>query len=105
MKKSTREIVEALRSKGFTYKQIANKLGVSESVVGYHLNENTRKSCKLRAIKWKKKHPEVNKKIRSKYMHSVKGRNAVARSWIKKYLKDGFVTKEEVFEIIKDLGC
>ena len=45
---------------------------------------------------------ESYKQQKMKYMLSPAGRKSVAKSWIRKYIRDGNVTTKDVKEVIKE---
>ena len=100
IEKDTKELCEKLRSKGLSYAKISRELNIATPTVQYHLNKKYRLSALKRAKEWNEKNKEKYKANHNAYMKSDKGRFAVAKSWIRKYLRDGVVDVDDVLKII-----
>jgi Zn-dependent peptidase ImmA (M78 family) len=80
---------------------ISKVFGVSPAIVDYWTSDE----CKKTRAKYNKL-PKVKKKQREhskKYLARPAGRNSVAKSWVKHYLKNGSLALSDLEKIISDL--
>lgn len=104
-KKFTKKEYEAMktfRQLGLSYNTIAKKYGVAASTMQYYLNEKCRQRTYVRTREWEKKHPEIVKERRHKYQQTKEFKYAVAKSWLRKYLRDKTLTKQDVLNALDD---
>lgn len=96
------EAMKTFRQLGMPYNQLAEKYGVAPSTMQYYLNEKYRQRERIRTRNWAKKHPEMIKEQRHKYQQTKEFKYAVAKSWLRKYLRDKTLTKQDVLNALND---
>jgi len=99
--KTNKQLCEELRATGLSYAKIAKKLNLSITTVQYHLNENIRIATRERANRCYINNKEKYDLNHKKYMASKKGQYAIAKCWLKKYLRDGNFTVDDVLKIVE----
>ena len=90
--KQQKELMKELRSKGLSYKEIADKLNIKPNIVQYHLNEESRiKSIDRCKKNYKKLSSEEKKKLTKKRV-----------PYMREYLNKRYKTDEEFREKHKE---
>jgi len=96
--------MKALHDNGTSYRELADKYDVSPSTIQYHLNENYREQSKVRAKKANLKYSQSPKgKARAAaFMKSPAGKKSIAKSWIRNYLNHGYISIDDVKEVLEE---
>jgi len=96
--------MRALKENGVTHRELAEKFDVSPSTIQYHLNENYREQSKIRAKKANLKYSQTpkGKAKAAAFMKSPAGKKSIAKSWIRNYLNHGYITTEDVKEVLEE---
>jgi len=101
---SEHEVAEMkkLRVGGGTYVDIALKFGTSASYCRYLLDAEAREYSKNRIREYAKKHPlsVAAKKKHDDYMKSDAGRKSIAKAWLRVYLNNKSLCKEDVLDVL-----
>ena len=89
---------------GIGYRKLAKKYNCATSTIQYNVNDDQREKIKERHRKYYQTHvmTEKQKITHNKYMKSPAGLKAVAKSWIRKYLRDAIISKEDVIEVLDE---
>lgn len=92
MRKVTPELedrMRELRTRGMTYREIAEELGISAQTVCYHLNPEAAKRATERLKKWSTTHPEHHKETMRKWRaaHSEHHKEAMKEAMKEYYAK------------------
>jgi hypothetical protein len=96
--------MRVLRNEGNSYAVIGKKFGVCTGTVIYNLDERSKMLTKARGKRYAQTHSEEMRKKSKSYMHTPKGMNIVARSWIRHYLREKVLTKEDVLDVLSEFN-
>lgn len=94
--------MKKLREQGYSYGKISSQLNIPRNTIIYHLDPKTKKACLTRAKNYIYKDLENHKLQRKKYMASPAGKKAVARSYVRYYLKHEILTREDIIEVLEE---
>jgi transposase len=96
--------MQTLKESGCKYRKIATTFNVSPSTVQYHLNAGYKERAKARGkvANLKYSRSEKGKARAAAFMHTPAGQRSVSKSWIRNYLKHGYVTVNDVREVLKE---
>jgi transposase len=90
--------------KTMSCKAIAKQFSVSPSIIDYWTSPEQMQKTKERQKKYRQQ-PKVKAKFverNKKYLTSPAGKNSVAKSWVRCYLKNGSLTLKDLKKILKE---
>jgi len=96
--------IKILHISGVNNTKIAKHFGVATSTVQYHLDDKYKEDSKTRAKEYTEKYrkTKVGKTKSKKFSQSPAGQKSIAKSWIRNYLKNKKLTKEDVLEVLEE---
>jgi len=93
--------IKELRNKGYTYKEIADKLGVSITTICYHLNKQ-KVYNRIREWSIKNKDKILQRRREWRKKHPYEYRKKVAFSLLRNLIKNNKITKEEILALFNE---
>lgn len=96
------DAMKTFRQLGMSYKKIAEKYNVAASTIQYYLNEKYRERLHKATREWEAKHPQIAQQRKHKYQQTKEFKYSVAKSWLRKYLRDKTLSKQDVLDALND---
>lgn len=96
--------MKKMRSEGISIDQLAKEFGVAKNTVQYHTSEIYKKGSRRRATKWRMNNKDKTNKGNRDWRHSHPSsfHKSVCLSTIRMRLKDGSVTKDDLFNVMSE---
>jgi len=100
------EEIKNMRKAGYTIKNLAEEYNVCRTTITYHSSPKQKEKTRQRVQKYNKKHKHEltpkQKEYKKQYMQSPNGKKAVAKSWLRKYIRDGNINQQDVQEVLEE---
>ena len=96
--------MKSMRVEGKTYLEISAFFGCSPSNIAYWVDNEFRERTKfhLRKVAKIRDSTDEAKRKHNEFMKSDAGRNCVAKSWIRCYLNNKSLSKDDVLDVLRE---